>query len=156
MKARELMISLSECAQIAEDRSLQDAMTMLSAFRKRYVRSEYFPRFVLVADERYRIVGVLRHLEILRALGRAAGPGAPSLPRMVAAAPRVSAREAMTRYTEAEQINAEAPIEEAIGRMLQGAFRHMLVVEGGTTIGILRLSEIFARVRRELGYAGQD
>jgi CBS domain-containing protein len=156
MKAKDLMISLSECAQVAEDRSLQEAMIMLSAFRKRYSRSDYAPRFVLVRDDQYHIVGVLRHLEILRGLGKAAGPGGPSLAKMVAAAPRVAARDAMTRYSEAEQISADAPIEEAVERMLQGAFRHMLVVEGSTTVGILRLSEIFARVRRELGYAAQD
>ena len=156
MKAKDLMISLSECAQVAEDRSLQEAMIMLSAFRKRYSRSDYAPRFVLVRNDQYRIVGVLRHLEILRGLGKAAGPGGPSLAKMVAAAPRVAARDAMTRYSEAERISADAPIEEAVERMLQGAFRHMLVVEGSTTVGILRLSEIFARVRRELGYAAQD
>ena len=156
MKAKDLMISLSECAQVAEDRSLQEAMIMLSAFRKRYSRSDYAPRFVLVRNDQYRIVGVLRHLEILRGLGKAAGPGGPSLAKMVAAAPRVAARDAMTRYSEAERISADAPIEEAVERMLQGAFRHMLVVEGSTTVGILRLSEIFARVRRELGYAAQN
>jgi CBS domain-containing protein len=156
MKAKDLIIPLSECAQIAEDRSLQDAMIMLSAFRQRYSRSDYSPRFVLVRDGQYHIVGVLRHLEILRGLGKAAGPGGPSLAKMIAAAPRVPARDAMTRYSEAEHIKADAPIEEAIERMLQGAFRHMLVVEAGTTIGILRLSEIFARVQRELGYASQD
>ena len=156
MKAKDLMIPLSECAQVAEDRTLQDAMILLSAFRKRYSRSDYPPRFVLVADDRYRIVGVLRHLEILCALGKAAGPGGPSLAKMIAGAPRVAARDAMTRYSEAEQISADAPIEEAIERMLQGAFRHMLVVEAGATIGILRLSEIFARARKELGSAAQD
>jgi len=156
MKAKDLMISLSECAQVAEDRSLQEAMILLSAFRQRYSRSDYPPRFVLVADDRYRIVGVLRHLEILRALGKAAGPGRPSLAKMVAAAPRVAARDAMTRYSEAEQIRADAPIEEAIERMLQGSFRHMLVVEAAATIGILRLSEIFARARKEMGPAAQD
>jgi CBS domain-containing protein len=156
MKAMDLMISLSECAQVAEDRSLQEAMIMLSAFRKRYSRSDYAPRFVLVRDDQYHIVGVLRHLEILRGLGKVAGMGGPSLAKMVAAAPRVAARDAMTRYSEAEQISADAPIEEAVERMLQGAFRHMLVVEGSTTVGILRLSEIFARVRRELEYAAQD
>ena len=75
---------------------------------------------------------------------------------MIAAAPRVAARDAMTLYSEAERIQARSPIEEAVARMLQGAFRHMLVVEAGTTIGILRLSEIFARVRKELGHAAQD
>ena len=156
MKAKDLMIPLSECAQVAEDRSLQDAMIMLSAFRKRYSRSDFSPRFVLVRDDRYRIVGVLRHLEILRGLGKATGTGGPSLPKMIAAAPRVAARDAMTLYSEAERISADAPIENAIELMLAGAFRHMLVVEAGTTIGILRLSEIFARVRKELGQAAQD
>jgi CBS domain-containing protein len=156
MKARDLMIPLSECAQIAEDRSLQDAMILLSAFRQRYSRSDYSPRFVLVRDDRYHIVGVLRHLEILRGLGKAVGPGRPSLAQMIAVAPRVAARNAMSRYSEEQQIQPEAPIEEAIERMLQGAFRHMLVVESGTTIGILRLSEIFARVGKSLGRGTQD
>lgn len=156
MKAKDLMIPLSECAQIAEDRSLQDAMILLRAFRKRYSRSDYFPRFVLVRDDKYHIVGVLRHLEILRGLGKAAGPGAPSLAKIIAVAPRVAAKDAMTRYSAAEQIQADASVEEAISAMLQGAFRHMLVLEGTTTIGVLRLSEIFARVGKELGYAAQD
>ena len=97
MKAKDLMIPLSECAQVAEDRSLQDAMTMLSAFRRRYSRSDYSPRFVLVRDDQYHIVGVLRHFEILRGLGKASGPGGPSLAKMIAVAARVVARDAMTR-----------------------------------------------------------
>jgi CBS domain-containing protein len=157
MRAKDLMIPLSECAQVAEDRSLQDAMIMLSAFRRRYSRPDYSPRFVLVRDDRHRIVGVLRHLEILRGLGKAAGPdGPPSLARMIAAAPHVAAREAMTRYTEAGRIRADAPIEDAIELMLQGALRHMLVVDGEITIGILRLADILARVNRDLRHAAQD
>jgi len=155
MKVKDLMIPLSECAQVAEDRSLQEAITMLSAFRQRYSGSDYAPRFVLVRDEHYRIVGVLRHLEILRALGKAAGPGEPSFVKMKTAASSVAARDAMVRYSDAEQIRADAPIEEAVERMLQGAFRHMLVREEGKTIGILRLSEIFAMVRKEL-HLSQD
>jgi len=155
MKAKDLMIPLSDCAQVAGDRSLQDAMIMLNAFRQRLTNSTYAPRFVLVRDKRYRIVGVLRHLEILRGLGQAAGPG-PSLSKMIAVAPWVTAETAMTRYSEAEQIDADAPVEAAIERMLAGAFRHMLVVEDGNTIGILRLSEIFARVSRNLGRGSQD
>ena len=156
MKAKDLMIPLSECAQVAGDRSLQDAMILLGAFRQRYSRSDYSPRFVLVRDDQYHIEGVLRHLEILRGLAKAAGPGGSSLPKMIAAAPRVAARDAMTRYSEAERIRADASIEEGIECMLQGAFRHMLVVEAGTTIGVLRLSEIFARVHKDLGRAAQD
>jgi CBS domain-containing protein len=156
MKAKDLMIPLAECAQVAENRSLQDAMILLSAYRQRYSRSDYPPRFVLVADDRYRIVGALRHLEILRALSQAAGPGRPSLAKMVAAAPRVAARDAMTRYGVDQQVKADATIEEATERMLQGAFRHLLVVEAGATIGILRLSEIFARARKEMGSVAAD
>jgi CBS domain-containing protein len=156
MKVKDLMIPLSECAQLAEDRSLQDAMVLLSAVRRRYSRSDFSPRFVLVRDDRYRIVGVLRHLEILRGLGQAAGPGGPTLAAMIAAAPRVAARDAMVRYSDAERVSADAPIEDAIERMLQGAFRHMLVVAEGVTLGVLRLSEIFARVRKEVVPTAQD
>jgi signal-transduction protein with cAMP-binding, CBS, and nucleotidyltransferase domain len=33
--------------------------------------------------------------------------------------------------------------------MMDGTMRHLLVKEGGTTVGILRLSEIFAMVSQK-------
>lgn len=155
MKVKDLMIPLSECPHVAEDRSLQAAIIMLSAFRRRLRDSDYPPRFVLVTDSQYRVVGVLRHLEILRGLARAAGGGA-SHAELIALAPRVTAREAMTAYSESEHVDASASLEEAVEQMLSGSFRHLLVDEGGTTIGILRLSEVFARICRDVGRTAKE
>lgn len=157
MKARDVMIPVSDCAQVSEDHSLQSAMIMLSAYRQRFRNSDFPPRFVLVHDADYRIIGVLRHVEILKALSKAAGPGVMSMERLIEATPRVPAKDAMIRYSESERISADASVEDAIERMLSGSFRHLLVLdESGATIGIVRLSEIFARVRKDIGKAVQD
>lgn len=156
MNARDVMISLSDCAQVAEDHSLQAAMIMLSAYRQRFSKTSYPPRFVLVHDENYKVVGVLRHLEILKALAKASNGGGLSLPKMIAAAQRVAAKDAMTPYSPAEHISSEASVEEIVEKMLAGPFRHMLVEENGTTIGIVRLSEIFAQIRKDISRAAQD
>jgi len=156
MKAKNVMIPISDCPQVSEDHSLQAAIIMLSAYRQRLSKTSYPPRFVLVHDEHYKVVGVLRHLEILRALAKASGPGGISFPKMIAAAPRVAARDAMTLYSEAEHIDANAAAEDAVAKMLAGPFRHLIVEENGEQIGIIRLSEIFAQIRKDIGKAAQD
>lgn len=155
MNARDVMISLSDCAQVAEDHSLQAAMIMLSAYRQRFSKTSFPPRFVLVHDADYKVIGVLRHLEILTALAKATG-GSISLPKMIAASSRVAAKDAMSPYTAAEHVNADDSVEDIIEKMLAGPYRHMLVEENGTTIGIVRLSEIFAQVRKDISRAAQD
>jgi CBS domain-containing protein len=156
MKAKDVMIPISDCAQVAEDHSLQAAIIMLSAYRQRLSKTSYPPRFVLVHNAQYKVVGVLRHLEILKALAKASGPGGISFPKMIAAAPRVAAGDAMTLYSEAEHIDANASAEDAVAKMLAGSFRHLIVEENGEQIGIIRLSEIFAQIRKDIGKAAQD
>lgn len=156
MNAKDVMIPISDCAQVAEDHSLQAAMIMLSAYRQRLSKTSFPPRFVLVHDADYKIVGVLRHLEILKALAKASGATGISFPKMIVAATRVAAKEAMTPYSEAEHIDADASVEEAVEKMLAGSFRHLIVEEGSEQIGIVRLSEIFANVRKDIGKAAQD
>ncbi len=156
MNAKDVMIPISDCAQVAEDHSLQAAMIMLSAYRQRLSKTSYPPRFVLVHDENYKVVGVLRHLEILKALAKASGASGISFPKMIGVAVRVAAKDAMTSYSEAEHIDADASAEEAVEKMLAGSFRHLIVEEGGEQVGIIRLSEIFAQIRKDIGRAAQD
>lgn len=156
MNAKDVMIPISDCAQVAEDHSLQAAMIMLSAYRQRLSKTSFPPRFVLVHDANYKVIGVLRHLEILKALAKATGSTAISFPKMIASAIRVSAKDAMTPYSTAEHIDADATAEEAVEKMLAGSFRHLIVEEGGEQIGIIRLSEIFAQIRKDIGKTAQD
>ncbi|NLI34574.1 MAG: hypothetical protein GX422_17600, partial [Deltaproteobacteria bacterium] len=67
MEAKDLMISASDCARVAEDETVYDAVVMLEAWRQRS-RSEYRPRVILVHDEDFRTIGGLRQVDMLRAL----------------------------------------------------------------------------------------
>jgi len=44
--------------------------------------------------------------------------------------------------TDLETIEAEEPVEEAVRRMDEGGFRHLPVVEGGRTVGVVSLREL--------------
>jgi CBS domain containing-hemolysin-like protein len=150
------MIQISDCAQISREHSLQAAIIMLSAVRRRLRDTDFRPRFVLVHDDQYQIVGVLRQGEILHALAKNAKKTSMTLAEMIAMAPRITAGDAMIPYGKAGSIEADAPVEEAIEKMLDGPFRHLLVTDGDTTVGIVRLSEIFAIVTQNVFRTVQD
>ncbi len=156
MNAKDVMIQISECAQISKEHSLQAAIIMLSAVRRRLRNMEFRPRFILVHDDDFQIVGVLREVEILRALRKGAKKEAMTLTELIAMSPRITAEKAMIPYSESESISAEAPVAEAIEKMLDGPFRHLLVKDGDTTIGVIRLSEIFAIVTQNVFRTVQD
>jgi CBS domain containing-hemolysin-like protein len=138
------------------EHSLQAAIIMLSAVRRRLRDAEFRPRFVLVHDDQYQIVGVLREGEILRALGKGAKKVSMTLSELIAMAPRITAGDAMIPYGKSEFVSAEAPVEVAIEKMLDGPFCHLLVKDGDTAIGVIRLSEIFAIVTKNVFRAAQD
>jgi CBS-domain-containing membrane protein len=154
MITRDVMIQLSDCAQISKEHSLQAAVIMLSAVRRRFNSAEFRPRFVLVYDEGHQIVGALREPEILKAL--AVKSEKSSLPAMIAMASRVTAGEAMVAYGEAQSVAANAPVEDAIDKLVSGNYHHLLVKDGGATVGIVRLSEIFSHITRNAFRTTQD
>ncbi len=149
MKVRDVMIQISDCALVSSEHSLQAAMIMLSAVRRRFRDAEFRPRFVLVHNGQYDVVGVLREGEIVRALAKRAAGEYISLAELSAAASRISAGQAMIPYSPEATVAADAPVREAVAKMMDGTMRHLLVKEGGTTVGILRLSEIFAMVSQK-------
>jgi hypothetical protein len=179
MKARDLMIPASDCARVAEDRVIYDAVVMLEAWRQRS-QSEYRPRVVLVYDKDFRIIGNLRQVDVLRALasGRitAAGAGPTEaglamaaaaasfeertavwgevLTHLYEAAHRVRVKDAMYHYHEAEYIDENASMEEALSRLLSGPYLNLVVTAATATIGIVRLSDVFDTVCREIKRSG--
>jgi hypothetical protein len=179
MNARDLMIPASECARVTEDRTIYDAVVMLEAWRQRS-QSEYRPRVVLVYDNDFRIIGSLRHIDLLRALasgrivpaGTQGGaavstPAAPPaslaeqtkvwaevLTHLHAAAHRVRVKEAMYHYQRQEYIDEHAPLEEVLSRLLSGPYLNLVVISATTTVGIVRLSDVFNLVCREIQRSG--
>jgi hypothetical protein len=179
MKARDLMIPASDCARVAEDRTIYDAVVMLEAWRQRS-QSEYRPRLVLVYDKDFRIIGSVGHVDMLRALaaGRIApsaappsGSGSPEaaesssfagqtavwseiLTHLYEAAHRVRVKDAMVHYQGAQFIDEDAPMEEVLSRLLSGPYANLVLMSGNTTIGIVRLSDVFSKVCKEIRRSG--
>lgn len=174
MEAKDLMISVSECGNVAEDETVYDAVVMLEAWRQRS-QSEYRPRVILVHDKDFRIIGGLRQVDMLRALSAdgvvsAASPvfavpvkavGTTSSPDVSAdqrdllkdlseAAHRVRVRDAMHHYQEAEYIDEHASLEEALDRLLSGPYLNLVVTSANATIGIVRLSDVFDAVCKKI------
>lgn len=170
-KVKDLMIRSSECAQVSEDRTLYDAVVMLAATRERSSRLDYRPRVVLVYDKQYRIVGSLRHADMLRTLVSVDGqptdrPGSsPAFFERVEAcrtalsgvfekAHNISVKETMYVYSENEFIDEEVPLEEGICRLMAGPYLNLVVMSGAATTGILRLSDVFSMICDDIKRAG--
>lgn len=154
MKVADLMVPLSGCARVAEDRTLYDAVVMLEAWRRRIVHTDFRPRFVLVHDSAFRVVGILRPTDMLQTLAKTAESGGLTLSELVAVAPKVKARDAMHRFAETECAESEAPLAEATRRMLAGSLSYLLVRREAEPIGILRLTDLFASLCTGISKAG--
>jgi predicted transcriptional regulator len=166
MKVRDYMVPLSDCARVAEDRSLYDAVLMLEACRQRFEHSAYRPRVVLVHDPDFRIVGSLRQLDMLRALapGRApaglesAAPPANTWVEVWAdlnrTARSVRVKDVMHRYGEKEYVTEDFSMEEAMSRLVEGPYLNLVVTSGGASVGILRLSDVFSMACRDIQKSG--
>ena len=68
IKVRDLMAPFSQCPKVSEDATLRDAVLSLEATRLKDDPWEYRPRVILVYDKNEKIVGTLRHFEVLKAL----------------------------------------------------------------------------------------
>ncbi len=165
MKVKDYMVPLSDCARVAEDRSLYDAVLMLEACRQRFEHSDYRPRVVLVYDKDFKIIGSLRQLDMLRAIapGRdPVGSESASTPKnwgevwanLNRSARSIRVKDVMYRYGEQEYVNEDSSMEEAMSRLVDGPYLNLVVTSNGESIGILRLSDIFAMACRDIKKSG--
>jgi hypothetical protein len=162
-KVKDLMVRSSECAQVSEDRTLYDAVVMLAATRQRSDRLDYRPRVVLVYDKQYRIVGSLRHADMLRALVSVNGSPAfferveacrTALSGVFETARDICVKDAMYVYSENEFIDEEVSLEEGICRLMAGPYLNLVVLSGATTTGIVRLSDVFSMICDDIKRSG--
>ena len=102
---------------------------------------------VLVCESSGPVLGIISERDIVRAV---AGQGAPALAEPVS---RFMTQEVVT-------CTCESAINEVMGIMTEGKFRHVPVVEGGRLVGIVsigdivkhRLAEVEAETRAMLDY----
>ena len=173
-KVGQLMLPLVDYAVVGEDVTILDALRELEASQKRLPPDRQPHRAILVQDRHGEIVGKLHHFAFLRALlpekkamGAAgildrAGVGddlrdssmkmldllTADLVDVCERARSVAVRDVYTRAT--VNIHEEAPLSEAISSFLRNQTLSLLVTRGGKTVGILRLSDLFDELARQI------
>jgi len=174
MRAKDLMLSLSEYAVVDETATILDALHALAASQAQVPPGRQPHRAVLVRDRHGSIVGKLHHFAFLRALvperkplvERAMLDRAGVSDELLASSMQAldlltgdlvdvcqRARNVVVRdvYTPAAaSIDGEATLADAIGAFLSQQTLSLLVRRGGTIVGILRLSDLFDELARQI------
>lgn len=182
LKVKDLMIPFSQCATVAQDASLHEAVLALETTRLRSDRFDYRPRVLLVYDHDYRIVGTLRQHEVVRSLesryknmaelveeaGRPlTSDSALSIMRsrrmwreplseMCRKASQIRVRDIMSVPGEGESISEEAPLQEAIHLLVLGNHLSLMVNGQKGFVGIIRLSDVFFYICTVIRSAGME
>ncbi len=154
MQAKTVMIPLSMCAKVARGRTIYDAITMLESIRK-ISPLEYRPRVVFVHDDDFKIVGYVRPYELLVALGNTLPRDAFSSWHSIVQLTyqvihTMPVEDVMYRFSEEEYVTEETSIEEIFFKMVSSSFSYLTVTSGKLTIGIIRQTDVFNILFKEL------
>ncbi|AFM24254.1 CBS domain-containing protein [Desulfomonile tiedjei] len=181
LRVASLMLPLSECATVPETATLRETISVMEATRMMFQRWDYRPRIVLVFDKNHKIVGSLRHFDVLRGLepkykqlgemrSLARLGFSPesvvsikenfrlwnhSLETLCKNLSEISVGEIMSTITEQETIHKGALITDAIHRMLMGNYPSLFVREKSEIQGILRMCDVGEHVFKEIKRTNQ-
>jgi CBS domain-containing protein len=173
-KVKALMLALSDYAVVGEDQTILDALKELQSSQEKLPPGRQPHRAILVRNSRGEIVGKLHHFAFLRALipeRKAMGEAAimdraglsddirdssmkmldlltAGLVDVCERAKSVRVRDVYTTTT--ISIDENATLAEAINRFVHHQTLSLLVTRGGKTVGILRLSDLFDELARQI------
>ena len=171
-KVKDLMVPLGEYATVSEEANLHEAVLALEKAQSRFRQDRYKHRAVLVYDKEKRIVGKLSQLDVIKGLesgykkvgdlrGVAHSGFSPELIRSMIEkhglwqkpledvcrnAPQIRVKDVMYAPTEGEYVEEEATLDRAIHQLVIGRHQSLLVTQGGTIVGILRLTDVFMEI----------
>jgi hypothetical protein len=174
MQVKDLMLPLSEYAVVDEAATIHEALLALKASQQRLPRDRQPHRAVLVRDQAGAVVGKLHHFAFLRALLPERRPiterGAldragvsdellrssmdtldfltSDLVDVCQRARNVVVRDVYTPAT--ASIDESASLVDAIAAFLARQTLSLLVLQRGRTVGILRLSDLFDELARQV------
>ena len=169
IKVKDLMVTKSEYATISEEANLFEAVTALEEAQKRFDRSHYPHRAVLVFDNNSRIVGKLSMLDVLVALEPKYGEMGEikkfppygfskefilaieeqyrlwdkPLDDVCRKATDLKVQHCMTKPSAGEYIEEDASLSQAIHQLVIGCHQSLLVTSSEEIVGILRLTDVF-------------
>jgi len=161
------MVPLDEYAVIHQDAPLLDAILALDKAQLKLTPGKFKHRAVLVVDDNNKVIGKIGQFSFLKALEPKynvmsdlanldiAGVDSQylskvmehyqlfqdSLSNLAASAHAIKAKEVM--QTVAESIDEDAPLSEAIHKIIMGQRLSILVSQKSKIVGVLRLSDLF-------------
>ena len=174
IQVKDIMVSLDDYATVSEDATLYDAVIALENAQEQYEKSQYLHRAILVYDRENKIVGKISQLDILMALEpnykivnlenlSRFGYSLEYIKSFAKTALwdkpfRDICRKAATylikdiMYTpkQGEYIKEDANLDEAIHQLLIGKQNSLLVTRGQDIVGILRLTDVYAFVHKNI------
>lgn len=169
-KVKDIMLPLDDYAIVGEEATMLDALFALDEAQKKLPPGRQPHRAVLVVDKNKKIVGKLGHLAFLKGLepkynkigdvGVLARAGltpdfissmvdkwqlwSGEFTDYVQRARQTKVSEVM--HPAVESIDEEAPLSEAIHKLVMYQTLSILVTRRNTVIGILRLSDLFTAI----------
>ena len=172
IKVKDLMVPLANCATVSEDATLYEAVMALEEAQSNVETGRDMHRAVLVRDRRGRVIGRISQLDARRGLEPKYGESdrlteasklvySPEVLKSMleeyyrwkkpledirkkAAEVKVSAM--MSTPSSGEFLEDEATLDEAIHRLVMGGYHSLLVKRGDDILGVLRLSDVYARI----------
>jgi CBS domain-containing protein len=173
-RVKDLMLSLSEYAVVPEDATFRDALRTLDQAQRELPPGRQPHRAVLVINREGKIVGKAGQLAFLKALepkysalgdlGTLARAGVSrdfvtsimenlrfwqdSISTNCLRVSAMKIKDFMTPVTEC--IDEEAPLTEAIHRIVVGQTLSLLVMRHAEVVGILRLSDLFTEIANHM------
>jgi len=171
---RDVMLPLHEYAVVNEDATILDALRALKESQDRLPADRQPHRAVLVRDRRGAVIGKLHHFAFLRALTPERKPMierkvfdragvdddlltasmqtldllTSDLVNVCERARNVAVRDVFTPATQG--ISEDASLADAVNAFLLHQTLSLLVQRSGVTVGILRLSDLFDELARQI------
>ena len=169
---KDLVVPLSEYATIHLGATLLEAVEALESAQEEFDATKYRHRAILVLDENGHVVGKIGQLDALKALepkycemveGQAVsrlGLSAKFIKSMCEQyrlfdkpmddlckkAATLKAEDCMDELSENEFIGSDATLDMAIHQLVMGHHQSLLVKEGDSIVGIIRLTDVFVAV----------
>lgn len=171
-KVKDLMVPLSAYATVNKDATLSEAVLALKQSQAQFDQSKYRHRAIMVLDEAGNIVGKLSMISILRSLEPKydemlsdKGPlhvgftrafqrkmleqlrlWEDPLEQLCKKAAQIKVFAFMREPGEAESIEPDASLNQAIHQLVLGSHQSLLVTDGSKVIGVLRVTDVYEEV----------
>jgi CBS domain-containing protein len=169
MKVKELMVPLAEYATVFEDATLNEAILALEDAQKNVEQGREKHRAILVLDKNRHVVGKLTQWDVsagiepryraienitetsrfgfspeyIRSMMKEYGLWRKPLEDLCRKASEVHVKDIMSKPTAGEYIEEEDSLDEAIHLLVMGRHQSLIVKNGDSISGILRMSDVF-------------